>query len=136
MSRRAWTIIVAGTVLSAVAAWQAVRVSEIAPTPVGQELESVPVRRPMDSEEFVGSAVCSECHAAIAKAYASNPMAHSSEAALTATLREDYEKKASFASGQGLQFRVERAVDGITHHEFSKAGDEVLYDRSVEVHWT
>ncbi len=138
MSQRAWAIILAGGVLSVVAVvtWQVLRVSEVASTPVVQEPESVPVRRPSDSEEFVGSAVCSECHAAIAKAYDSNPMAHSTEAALTATPREDYEKKISFVSGQGLQFRVERTADAITHHEFRIADDDLVYDRSVDVHWT
>ena len=138
MSRRAWTIIVAGGVLSvvAVATWQVLRVSDVASTPAEPEKKSVAARRPSDAKEFVGSAVCSECHASIAKAYDSNPMAHSTEDALTATLREDYEKKTSFESSHGLQFRVERTADGVTHHEFSKAGDDVLYDRSVDVHWT
>lgn len=137
MSRRTWTIILAMMVLSAmaVATWQTLRVLEVASIPGEGALEGVPVRRPTDSEEFVGSAVCSECHAAIAKTYASNPMAHSTEAALTATLREDYEKKTSFESDLGLQFRVERTEDGITHHEFRKAGDDVVYDRGIDVHW-
>ena len=136
MSRRAWTIILVGGVLSvlAVATWQVLPVTEVAWPPVARESESV--RRPTDSEEFVGSAVCSECHAAIAKAYDSNPMAHSTEAAITATPREDHEKKISFESGHGLQFRVERKADGIAHHEFSKVADDLLYDRSVDVDWT
>lgn len=137
MSRRIRTIILVVTVLSAmaVASWQTLRLGEVASTPDERGSEEVLVRRPMDSEEFVGSVVCLECHAAIAKAYASNPMAHSTERTLLATQREDYEKRISFETGQGLKFRVERATDGITHHEYSKAGDDVLYDRSVEVHW-
>ena len=93
MSWRPWTIILAGGVLSVVAVvtWQVLRVSEVASIPGEQEKMSVAVRRPSDSEEFVGSAVCSECHAAIAKAYDSNPMGHSTEITLTASLREDYE---------------------------------------------
>ncbi len=138
MTRRAWTIILAGGVLLVVAVvtWQVVRVLEVASIPAEQEKMSIAVRRPSDSEEFVGSGVCSECHAAIAKAYDSNPMAHSTEVTLTASLREDYEKKTSFETGHGLQFRVERSPNGVTHHEFSRAGNDVLYDRSVDVHWT
>lgn len=137
MSRQTLLVILMSLVLSAVAVatWQSLRGLMSHATKPVRVPESISVQRPADSKEFVGSAVCSECHAAIASVYASNPMAHSSSAVLTATIREDYEQETSFHLGPGLQLRVERTSDGITHHEMGRVGDEVLYDRSVEVHW-
>jgi len=138
VSRWTWSIIVFSAALSAiaVAVWQSSSPApENAPISDARDPVIVPKQRPQDSDQFVGSAVCSECHAEIAKSYATSSMAHSTNAALTATLREDYEQKTSFDSGHGLQYRVERTADGITHHEIGKSSGGDLYDRNAEVHW-
>lgn len=92
-------------------------------------------RRSARDEEFVGSAVCAECHAKIVIAYQGHPMGISTSAAMAASPIEDYQQKTSFDSGRGLQFRVERTADTISHHEVCLSGDDVVYDRKVDVQW-
>ena len=137
MSRRAYEVVAAVVVMLAVAigVWRSFVAQESAPLPTVREALDEHVRQSGGSEDFVGSAVCSNCHAKIAHAYQSHPMGKSAAVAAAASLLEDYEQKTSFESAHGMQFRVERTSEGISHHEALKSGDDVLYDRQVDVQW-
>ena len=137
MSRRACEIIAAVVVMLAVAigVWRASAVRESAQLPTVTEALEEHDRQSTDTGNFVGSGVCANCHAKIVQSYQSHPMGRSSAVAAAASVLEDYEQKTSFASAHGMQFRVERTSEGISHHEALKNGDDVLYDRQVNVQW-
>ncbi len=136
MSRRACGILVAAVFLLSmtISIWRSDGIRKTAPLPSVSEPLKDQARRSEASEKFAGSAVCAECHAKIAQAYAGHPMGRSAASA-TASLLEDYDQKTLFESVHGMQFRVERTLNGITHHETLKSGDDVLYDRKVDVQW-
>lgn len=139
MRRWTWWILLLAVLLPGLmigAGWFFLRPESVAPRHSGRGTVNLSARRQKKTEEFVGSAVCSECHAKIARSYQSSPMGSSSAAALTAPICEDYQQKTSFEPRQGLEFRVERTDTRISHHEIGKNGDEVLYDRHVDVLWT
>ena len=120
--------------------WRTTRRSESDTAPAAQpssQEQARPdrVRRAARNEEFVGSAVCGECHAKIASDYQSHPMGMSSATVTTASHVEDYQQKTSFDSARGIHFQVERTANEISHHEIFQSGDDVLYDRAVEVKW-
>ncbi|MDP6553383.1 MAG: cytochrome c3 family protein [Pirellulaceae bacterium] len=85
---------------------------------------------------YVGSDKCVLCHEEIAQRYQSHPMAHTSATVEQATTLEDYDDQVSFATPGRLQYRVEQTEHGVFHHELMRdRDDEVLYDRSVPVHF-
>lgn len=139
MPRRTWWLLLLALLLAALtlgAWWFSLRTKSTASPRADHASANPPARRQSEAEEFVGSAVCSECHAAITRSYQSSPMGRSSAAALTASVCEDYHHRTSFEARPGLEFRVERTDTKMTHHEIGKDGGEMLYDRHVDVLWT
>lgn len=100
-----------------------------------------------NSDDYVGSAACAQCHAQIADAFAGHPMAHSTARIDEAPVIEDYEQKTMFATAGGQRYRVERKGNRVWHHEMMMAAGslptdgrrraapdgEVLYDQAVEI---
>lgn len=122
--------------------------SDAPPTPrqtPGQKLKSEPrppdegtaqaTRKPSPpSHDYVGSAACAECHAQIAKAYQSHPMAHSLWDVSAAPPIEDYDEKTSFAPDGRHHYSVERDAGTVRHHErLTDEDGETLYDQAAPV---
>ena len=79
---------------------------------------------PADSDQFVGSHKCAECHQDIAETYATHPMSRSA-APVTSIPRPDL--AASFGS-QSHNYTVENSGDEFLHHEVIRnhAGAEIV----------
>ncbi|MFM9961514.1 MAG: tetratricopeptide repeat protein [Planctomycetaceae bacterium] len=142
MFQRAWWIGLATVILLLVAigVWRVSRRSDSDSAPVARQSAADRarpdrVRSAARDEEFVGSAVCSECHAKIVSDYRAHPMGMSSATVAEASSVEDYQQRTSFDSARGIHFQVERTANGISHHEICQSGDDVLYDRAVDVQW-
>jgi hypothetical protein len=92
-----------------------------------------PTAPPAVSHAYTGSAVCAECHAEIAEKYDRHPMGRSMAAVDDAAPIEDY-ALASFQPPGPRRYRVERAADGIRHHEtLLDDQGETVYDQSVPI---
>lgn len=89
---------------------------------------------PADSDEFLGSTACAECHPKISRAYARHPMANSLWTVADAPAIEDYNKETIFSPDTNHHYAVETTADGILHHErMTDAEGETLYDQAVRV---
>ena len=95
---------------------------------------------PQPDAGFVGSAVCRECHAAIAQQFQGHPMAHTMEPVVR-DARLPNSHTLSSVEGQALvrppgrrQYRIETTAAGMVHHELAvdRAG-EPIYDQSMKV---
>ena len=85
---------------------------------------------------YVSDNDCSECHAEIAKAYSTHPMAQSLSRVSSAPLVEDYVNQLSFSPLDSKQYRIERRGNEFFHHELRKDRDgEEIYDQPVPAHF-
>lgn len=95
---------------------------------------ALPVPTPV-KHNFVGSEVCSKCHAEIARRYQSHPMAQSLASVEKASPKESRDHT-EFSPIPALTYRVEFRDGQQIHHEIRKdAAGEVIYDQGVPVHF-
>ena len=89
------------------------------------------------SQDYVGANACRSCHQAVWDLYQSHPMANSSSSPDDATSLEDFDRKTSFAVSTQIgdvEYRVEKAADGVFHHESLTDADlGVIYDQRVRI---
>lgn len=83
---------------------------------------------------YLGSRVCRECHADIAKQFARHPMSRSMSALPEANPVEGEPVTVSFTTHPGRRYTVERSPSEIRHHEsgIDQFGD-VIYDQAVDI---
>ena len=85
---------------------------------------------------YLGSRVCSECHAEIARKYAKHPMSRSLTKVLDAEVVEDY-KSATHVRPKNSHrhYRVEQTSTSVTHSELIVSQDDgVLSEFAMEIH--
>ncbi len=86
------------------------------------------------SDQFVGSAACSECHAKIAELYRSSGMGRSLARIENASPLEDDATANEFSSDGRHHYSVERRSDGVFHHERREDQDgQTVYDQAVKI---
>ncbi len=88
------------------------------------------------SNEFVGSQTCGECHSDIAETYSEHPMANTLASVADASPIEVIEDDSTEFETQGCRYRVERSGDRMIHTEFmTDADDKLVYEQSEDVHF-
>jgi predicted CXXCH cytochrome family protein len=87
---------------------------------------------PRPDDGYVGSAICSECHAEIAEKYKTSPMANSMAKIENIQLFPSGTEKISFTKGD-FQYRVEKKGDRVFHHESLSDQEGVIYDQAEEI---
>lgn len=103
-----------------------------APQPADLALVPKPVS---PSQSYVGSQVCSECHAETAERYFRSAMGRSlSKVAAAPAPHEDYEHTTSFVRGNRL-YRVEKDGEDVWHHESISDDEGVIYDQGELVQY-
>jgi hypothetical protein len=102
-----------------------------APEAVGVQAPAKPTPVP---DGYAGSRACAVCHADIAVQFSGHSMAQSLASLAEARVIEDYTQNTSFNKG-GCEYRVERAEDGVYHHESLLDADGQVYDQRVEVQY-
>lgn len=94
----------------------------------------IPVRDRGDLKDFVGSAACRSCHAAICDEYQTHPMSRSLLPIADVTPLEDWSKSAGFVAADGRKYHVEHTNSAYQHHEsLSDAQGEILYDQHIAI---
>lgn len=90
-----------------------------------------PAKPPQD---FVGSAVCAECHREIAEQYAEHPMGISAGALHDVPVIEKYGQSHGFTGKDGRHYFTEHSNDQFAHHEaLFNDQSEMVYDQAVEM---
>lgn len=84
---------------------------------------------------YLGSQVCSECHAEVAQKYATHPMSRSLAKVLDAEIVEDYESATHVRPKDSRRhYRVERTSTSVVHHErIVSQDDRVLSEFAMEI---
>ena len=83
---------------------------------------------------YAGSASCAECHAEIARAYQTHPMAHSLAAAQDADRADPSDTKDRTFVADGAQYFVEVSGTRVVHHQRRIAADgHVIVDTAAPV---
>jgi hypothetical protein len=141
-SRTPWLIGVACALLGAMAlvVWWNVRPrpgSDVAGEDGRTAVAPPKPPHPSDSDQFVGSAACTVCHAEIARRYEGHPM--SQAAAVNRpddTPQVSSQSPVHFQTGP-FEYAVERADDTVVHREILRDGrHRVVVEQSVEVPYT
>ena len=87
-----------------------------------------------NSDEFVGSQTCAECHPEIARKYATHPMANTLEAVADAEISEIADGDRIEFEALGCRYRVERVGNQMTHTEFmTDDAGKLIYELSLNV---
>lgn len=110
---------------------------EVPPTLSQDEQPLDPLASPTELDwGYLGSRVCSECHAEIARKYATHPMSRSLTNVLAAEVVEDYESATHVRPKNARRhYRVERTSTSATHHELIVSQDDrVLSEFAMEIH--
>ena len=103
---------------------------------------TVAVRPPPRDDDYVGSDVCRECHAALSQRYAAHPMARSltrialDKAPDGTDAERAADEAATFQRGDGRTYRVERREGRLVHIESHGGGGGVqAYEQIEPVEW-
>ena len=111
-----------------------------APPPVPRVREQVAVVSALPepapvAQDYVGSASCAECHAALVQKYQSHPMAHSAVQLPEPQPLENL-SQAHFETTAAERYLVEQQGEDLLHHEigFTPTG-EVIYDQAYPVRY-
>lgn len=84
---------------------------------------------------FVGSAVCRDCHADIARRYAEHPMGRSAAGLDQAPRIESFTEPPVISTG-GFHYQARPTDDGQAHHEtLMDADGKALYDQTVKMEY-
>ena len=85
---------------------------------------------------YLGSRVCGECHAEIARKYATHPMSRSLTKVLDAEVVEDHESATHVRpKNSHRHYRVEQTGTSVTHSELIVSQDDrVLSEFAMEIH--
>lgn len=95
----------------------------------------VAVSRAPRSQNYVGSAVCADCHSEINKSYFQTSMGNSAAAIDMATEIENYHATPVIAS-RIFRMHASKTDDGVYHHEQLLAADgEVMCQQDVPIAW-
>jgi Flp pilus assembly protein TadD len=94
------------------------------------------------ASDFVGAAACTECHAEVARQYASHPMSRSLTHITKSVQIKDDSQDSGFSTpvssqlAGSLRYYVEKRGDQILHHEVRyDENQQELYDQANEVHY-
>lgn len=91
------------------------------------------VKPPPPPNDYVGSAACAQCHAAIAESYREHPMYRSAGRTPGEDDVEDF-SDGEFTFDDGRIYRVVKEDDGIYHHEIARDRQgEVIYDEAAKI---
>ncbi|MFN7803842.1 MAG: tetratricopeptide repeat protein [Planctomycetaceae bacterium] len=93
-----------------------------------------PAKPPPPADGYAGSRTCALCHSDIAAQFSGHSMAQSLASLAEARVIEDYEQQTRFTKG-GCEYRVERADDGVYHHESLIDSEGEVYNQRVEVQY-
>lgn len=99
-----------------------------------------PIRRPPPPQDYVGSAVCIQCHAEICRLYETHPMGRSLARVGEESPVEDYVEQTTFEGPPAARMKlnwlysVERGADGVRHRETVRDHDgRIVYDQAEPV---
>lgn len=123
-------IVLGGGVLAYVASQRSQKIAEEERASVAQ-LKKIPP----PSQDFVGSAKCTECHAEIAAKYAKHPMGQSLQPIEAATTIEDYSADVDVAEDK-RHYTVSKKDGAVRHHEFLPGEDgKPIYDQAEPIQY-
>jgi len=107
--------------------------AETAPSLAAVAAEPSP---PENTNKYVGSQVCAECHAEIAETYAAHPMSNTLAAVADAMPIEVLSDNAAEFEAQGCRYRVQRVGERMVHTEFmTDAAGRLIYEQPVDVQY-
>lgn len=110
--------------------------SDTATAPIERSLSGTSTPLAPRRQDYVGSEVCAECHAEIARTYAEHAMGRSLGAVSDVPVLETDGDQSEFTPPGNRTYRVERTPEGIFHHEIGQdASGALLYDQRVPVHY-
>jgi Flp pilus assembly protein TadD len=109
--------------------------SVVGKSPAGEKPElQAPAKPAPAAEGYAGSRTCAVCHSDIAGQFSGHTMSQSLAPLAEARVIEDYAQNTRFTKG-GCEYRIERAEDGVYHHESLIDADGLVYDQRVEVQY-